>query len=259
MDPTALFRLSYGVYIVTSWHEGTPAGCVANSAMQITSSPATIAVSVNKQNFTHAAIEDCGYFALSALSEKSDPKLIGKFGFTSSRDTDKFAGTPYAVKGKLPVILDSVAYFCCKVVAKWDTPTHTVFLGEVYDAEVLHGGTPMTYAYYHKVLKGKTSVNAPTYVKEDKKGETGARYVCTVCGYEYDGDVPFEDLPEDWVCPLCGVGKDMFKKIGGETVKKYRCRVCGYEYDGKIPFEELPDDWVCPLCGEPKSAFEEIG
>ncbi len=259
MNQTAFYNLSYGVYICTSWDEGRPVGCVANSAMQITSDPATVAVSVNKVNYTHACIQKTGYFSICVLGEKTDPKLIGNFGFRSSRDVDKFAETPYAVRGKLPVIDDCLCYFSCKVVKTMETATHTVFLGEVYDAEVLHGGTPMTYAYYHKVLKGKTSVNAPTYVKEDKKGETGARYVCTVCGYEYDGDVPFEDLPEDWVCPLCGVGKDMFKKIGGETVKKYRCRVCGYEYDGKIPFEELPDDWVCPLCGEPKSAFEEIG
>ncbi len=212
MDPTALFRLSYGVYIVTSWNEGTPVGCVANSAMQITASPATIAVSVNKQNFTHKAIEDCGYFALSALSEKSDPKLIGRFGFTSSRDTDKFAGTPYAIKGKLPVITDGVAYFCCKVVATMDTPTHTVFLGEVYEAENLQRAKPMTYAYYHEVLKGKTSALAPTYQAEEPEGAEKAVWVCTICGYEYDGEVPFEELPEDWVCPLCGVGKEFFKK-----------------------------------------------
>ena len=92
-----------------------------------------------------------------------------------------------------------------------ETSTHTVFLGEVMEAEVLHGGTPMTYAYYHKVLKGKTSVNAPTYVEE--KAEGGKKYVCKVCGYEYDGEIPFEDLPGDWTCPLCGVGKDMFEEV----------------------------------------------
>ncbi len=257
MNQTAFYNLSYGVYICTSWDEGRPVGCVANSAMQITADPATVAVSLNKAGYTHRCVENTGYFSICVLGEKADPKLIGNFGFRSSKDTDKFGGISYRVRGKLPVIDDCLCYFACKVVNRMETPTHTVFFGEVYGAEVLHGGVPMTYAYYHNVLKGKTDVNAPTYVKEEKMAEKGAIRVCTVCGYEYDGDVPFGDLPADWVCPLCGAGKDMFREDGGSS-KKYRCKVCGYEYDGKIPFAELPEDWVCPLCGEPKTAFEEV-
>ena len=212
MNKTAFFNLSYGVYICTSWDEGHPVGCVANSAMQITSDPATIAVSINRVNHTHKCIEDTGHFSICVLGEKVDPKLVGTFGFRSSREVDKFANTPYKVRGKLPVPNDCLCYFSCKVVGKMETATHTVFLGEVYDAEVLQNGTPMTYSYYHKVLKGKTSVNAPTYVKVEPKEEK-AKYVCTVCGYEYDGEIPFEELPDDWVCPLCGVGKDKFEKM----------------------------------------------
>ena len=211
MNVTAFYNLSYGVYICTTWDEGRPVGCVANSAMQVTSSPATIAISINRNNYTHKCVEDTGYFSVCVLGEKCDPKLIGTFGFRSSRDTDKFDGTPYSVRGKLPVLNGCLCYFSCKVVGKMETSTHTVFLGEVYEAEVLSSDKPMTYAYYHKVLKGKTAANAPTYIEEKKK-ESGAKYVCTVCGYEYDGDVPFEDLPEDWVCPLCGVGKDKFER-----------------------------------------------
>lgn len=212
MNMSAFHNLSYGVYLCTSWDEGKPVGCVANSAMQVTSEPATIAVSLNRVNYTHKCVEETGYFTVCVLGEKCDPQLIGNFGFRSSRDTDKFAATPYSVRGKLPVPDGCLCYFACKVVSKMETSTHTVFLGEVYEAEILHGGTPMTYSYYHKVLKGKTSVNAPTYVKEEKK-ESGKRYVCKVCGYEYDGDIPFEDLPEDWTCPLCGVGKEMFEAV----------------------------------------------
>ena len=260
MNETALFKLSYGVYICTSWDEGRPVGCVANSAMQITSSPATVAVSINKKNHTHHCIEETGYFAVSVLAEDSDPKLIGRFGFLSSRDTDKFEGVSYSVRGKLPVIGDAIAYMSCKVTAKWDTPTHTVFLGEVIDCDHLRKGKPMTYAYYHEVLKGKTSANAPTAASAafDESAER-AKYVCTICNYEYDGEIPFEELPDDWVCPICGVGKEMFEQKGGTHVRKsgWVCDVCGYEYDGEIPFEELPDDWVCPVCGMGKEHFSK--
>lgn len=211
MDPTAFYKLSYGVYLCTSWDEGRPVGCVANSAMQITSEPATIAVSINRLNYTHRCIEDCGYFAISVLGEKCDPKLIGTFGFRSSRDFDKFAGIPYKVR-RLP-IPDGVAYFVCKVVSKLETATHTVFLGEVLEAENLDPDRPMTYEYYHRVLKGKTAPNAPTFNPAEPAKEERARYVCEVCGYEYDGETPFEELPDDWICPICGVGKDQFRKL----------------------------------------------
>ncbi len=213
MNKNALFELSYGVYVLSSWDEGRPVGCIANSAMQITSSPMTVAVSVNRKNHTHACIEDTGRFAVTVLKETTDPKLIGTFGFRSSKDTDKFSLFPYSVRGKLPVLDAGLAYMSCRVVAKWETATHTVFLGEVYDCDLIGKGAPMTYAYYHEVLKGKTSVNAPTYRAErEHKPQDRARYVCTVCGYEYDGDVPFEELPGDWKCPLCGVGKEKFEK-----------------------------------------------
>ena len=207
MNETALFKLSYGVYICTSWDEGKPVGCVANSAMQITSSPATVAVSINKNNYTHKCIEDCGHFALTVLAEDSDPKLIGTFGFRTSKEYDKFASAPYTVRGKLPVLDGGMAYLSCKVVSKMETATHTVFLGEVEDCDHLRAGKPMTYAYYHDVLKGKTSANAPTAVAAapEKKQKV---YVCEICGYEFTGD--FDSLPGDWVCPICGVGKEHF-------------------------------------------------
>ncbi len=213
MDKQAFYSLSYGVYLCTTWDEGRPVGCVANSAMQITSVPATIAVSINRNNYTHGSMERCGYFALTVLAEDSDPSLIGKFGFFSGKNTNKFDGVPYAVRGSLPVVDDGAYYFVCKIVGKTETSTHTVFLGEVTDAQKLRGGTPMTYAYYHKVLKGKTAVNAPTYVDEprsESESAAGKKYVCSVCGYEYDGEIPFAALPADWTCPVCGVGKDKF-------------------------------------------------
>ena len=165
MDKKAFYDLSYGVYLCSSWDKGRPVGCVANSAVQITSDPATVAVSLNHDNYTNQCVKDTGYFAVAILGEDADPLLIGKFGFYSSKDKDKFADVPYAVRGKLPVVDGCLSWISCKVVSSMETSTHTVFLGEVIDAGVLNKGTPMTYAYYHKELKGRTSPKAPTWGK----------------------------------------------------------------------------------------------
>ena len=266
MDMTAFYNLSYGVYLCTSWDNGAPVGCVANSAMQITSSPATIAVSINKENYTHRCIEDCGHFAVAVLGEHCDPRLIGVFGFRTSAEVNKFEEFPYAVRGKLPVPDGGISYFSCKVVEKMDTATHTVFLGEVIDAGNLQKDAPMTYAYYHRVLKGKTAAKAPTFNQAPMPEEEVKQYeyVCRICSYVYRGETPFEELPDDWVCPICGVGKEEFCRREVKAARpaaksgQYVCKVCGYVYDGKVPFEELPDDWVCPLCGVGKSEFERM-
>ena len=163
MNQSALYNLSYGVYICSTWDEGRPTGCIANSAMQITSAPATVAVSINHDNYTHKCIEACGYFALTVLSENVNPRLIGNSGLISGRDTDKIDGVNDTVRGKLPVPDDGCAYLVCKVTDKLETSTHTVFLGEVLDADLLKSEKPMTYEYYHRVIKGKAPKTAPTY------------------------------------------------------------------------------------------------
>lgn len=210
MNTNAFRSLSYGVYVVSSWDHGRAVGCIANSAMQITSSPATVAISINHDNYTNRCIADCGRFALAVLAEDSDPALIGNFGFCSSQTADKFADTPYSIRGNLPVIHDACAYVVCEVVDTMETETHTVFLGKVTDADVLSSRDPMTYAYYHKVVKGKSPKNAPTYLPEEEPAQP--KWVCTVCGYVYDGETPFEELPDDYVCPICKQPKSAFVK-----------------------------------------------
>lgn len=163
MNKTALFNLSYGVYVVTTWAKGKATGCTANSAMQITSSPATIAVSINHDNYTNECIKDTGVFALNILGETVDPMVIGTFGFRTGRDSDKFEGIEPLVKGYLPVLPQAMSYITCKVINTLETDTHTIFLGEVTDADNLSSDTPMTYSYYHKVIKGTSPKNAPTY------------------------------------------------------------------------------------------------
>lgn len=213
---TAIFRsMSYGVYIVSTMDGTRPTGCIANSIMQITSSPATIAVSINHDNYTNGCIEKTGKFSFSILAEDSDAGLIGNFGFQSGKETDKFKMVDYEMVQDVPVVKNTCGYVVCKVINKMETATHTVFLGEVVDAGTYDGmGDAMTYAYYHKVVKGRSPKNAPTYIPEESdrnpQETTGkkVKYVCQVCGYVHEGD----PLPEDFKCPICGVGPDKFTR-----------------------------------------------
>ena len=173
MDSRVFWDLSYGVYITTVMDGERPTGCVTNSAMQITSEPATIAVSVNHDNYTNSCIEKSGKFAVCICSEATKPLTIGTFGFRSGRDFNKFDDIPYEMKAGLPIVRDSInGYVVCEVINKLETDTHTVFLGRVMESERFDiGSKPMTYAYYHEVVKGRAPKNAPTYIDPEKLGE----------------------------------------------------------------------------------------
>lgn len=211
MNPNAFRKLSYGVYIISAWDNGRATGCTANSAMQITSDPATIAISINHNNYTNKCISESGRFAISILSEESEPSIIGTFGFQSGADVNKFDSVAHEIRGYMPVVKDSCAYIVCEVIDKMETDTHTVFLGKVVDADQLSDQEAMTYAYYHKVIKGKSPKNAPTYLAEEAVSQK-ENWVCGVCGYVYEGETPFEDLPADYSCPVCRQPKAVFVK-----------------------------------------------
>lgn len=211
---TDIFRkLSYGVYVVTAWSDGKPMGCVANCVMQITSEPATFSVSINHDNFTHKCIKNTGKFAVSVLAETTDPKIIGTFGFKSGKDIDKFENVGYTVEDRLPVLTDSCGYLVCDVINTMETATHTVFLGELKAAGQFGDKRQMTYDYYHKVIKGSSPKNAPTYLPQEhtnaEEGKPKRKFRCEICGYEYEGD----ELPEDYACPICGVGPEHFTEV----------------------------------------------
>jgi len=249
MNNNVFRNISYGVYVISSMDGDRPTGCTANSVMQVTSSPATIAVSINHDNYTNECIKRENKFAISILSEESDASIIGTFGFRSGRDTDKFDHVLYEIKENLPIVKDSCGYIICKVIDKMEAETHTVFLGEVIDGDVNNcPGEAMTYAYYHKVIKGKSPKNAPTYLPEDeqKQDDSISSYVCEVCGYIYEG----EKIPNDYRCPICGQGLNKFKLQEDKIMAKYRCSICGYIHEG-----ELPEDFKCPRCKQPASAF----
>ena len=230
MDLKTLHKVSYGLYIITSTNNDKINGQIANVLFQITSEPPRFAISINKQNLTHEYIKKSKVFAASILSVNAPMTLIGNFGFKSGRDIDKFKDINYNIgKTKSPIVTDgSLAFVEGKIIDSIECGTHTIFIGEVVNAEILSDDKPMTYEYYHKVKGGVSPKTAPTYMKSidetvKKEEEKMDKYVCKVCGYVYDpekGDpesgiepgTAFEDLPEDWVCPLCGAKKYNFEK-----------------------------------------------
>lgn len=204
MDKKVMFQLTYGLFVVTAKEGEKINGCITNTAMQVTSSPNRISLTVNKANYTHDMIARTGEFNVTVLSEKTPFDLFKRFGFASGRDTNKFDGFKlfaYAANG-IPYILQGAnAYLSGKVVQSIDLGTHTMFIADVTEGETLSTLPSVTYDYYQKNIK-------PAPVSSEKKeGKTVWR--CKVCGYEYEG----EELPEDFICPLCKHGAEDFEKV----------------------------------------------
>ncbi|WP_343334878.1 flavin reductase [Draconibacterium aestuarii] len=246
MNYSAFHKLSYGLYIIATEYEGEKVGYIANTAFQITAEPSKIAISCNKDNYSAQKILDSKRFSISILKKEVDTSLIGKFGFMSGSDMNKFQGVEtITAKTGAPIVIDSsVAWFDCEVLNSMDVGSHYLIIAEVVDGGVLSNEEPLTYAYYHAKYKMRSPKNAPTYIDPDKLAdepeseiaieeqlaaepakETGdGIYSCTICGFQYDpeeGDpsmgIPpgtaFEDLPEDYRCPICNADKDFFKKV----------------------------------------------
>lgn len=233
MNIDTYFKISYGLYIVTTQAGNNKGGYIANTLFQVTASPAQFAISCNIDNFTTALIKQSGLFGFSVLSEKANPSLIGNFGYKSGRDFDKFAGVNYFNgKSGIPIVTDSsVAWFECKVTASYEVGTHVMFIGEVIDNGMIDEKLKsLTYSYYREVLKGFSPKNAPTYIEKARVEEVISEskknldvWQCQLCHYEYEeskGDpisgiapgTSFPELPDDWVCPICGADKSLFEK-----------------------------------------------
>jgi len=233
LDLKSLFNLNYGMCIVSSKKDSISNGCIVNTVFQVTPEPPMIAISVNKQNLTHEYIAESKVFAVSILAEHTPLEFIGRFGFKTGRNIDKFQGLSCR-KGvtDAPIVLDNVMGFIeAEVRDAIDVETHTLFIGKIIAAETIdEGKIPMTYTYYRDVKGGRTPRTAATYIamKSKAKPKQGAKfmkkYKCLLCGYIYDpavGDpennvqagTAFESLPDDWVCPECGVGKNEFVPV----------------------------------------------
>jgi len=227
MNSKALYSLTYGLFIVASANNGKINGQVANTVIQICSEPQIIQAVINRNNLTHEYISAGKAFSVSMLSKETPLNFIGAFGFKSGRDTDKFAGLNYrSGQTGAPIVLDnSLAYLEARVIDQKDVYTHTIFIGQLVDADVIKEGEPLTYAYYQQVKRGSTPKSAPSYIADKKEEKVKMdKYKCEVCGYIYDpekGDpdggikpgTKFADIPDDWTCPVCGADKSQFKMI----------------------------------------------
>ena len=193
-DSKAMYALSYGQFVLTARRGEQDNGCIINTATQVTSEPNRITIAVNKANHTHDMVLETGRFNLSVLSERAAFSTFQRFGFQSGREVDKFAGFEgHAVRqanGIFVVTQGACAWLSCKVVSTLDLGTHTLFLADVEDGDVLSADPAVTYAYYQANIKPRPQAAAPSAKK---------RWVCRICGYVYEGDF----LPDDFICPLC--------------------------------------------------------
>lgn len=207
MDTKAFFKLSYGLYIVTTKNKDQESGCVINTMTQVTASPSQVSVAINKDNFTTDLIKQSGFFNVSVLLESVPMETIRNFGFQSGRDVNKFNNIDYGIdsQGIKYLTKDTAACFSCKVKQTVDAGTHLLFIAEVLDAKVLSDDEVLTYSAYHEKKNGATPKNAPSYIEETTK----SGYRCDVCGFIYEG----ETVPDDYICPVCKVDATHFHEI----------------------------------------------
>lgn len=207
MDSKAFFKMSYGLYLVTSSYEKKESGCIANTFVQVTSTPAQVCITLNKNNFTTELISKSGVFNCGVLLDEIEMPTIANFGFQSGKDVDKFSGFEFFLdkNGVKQISKDLAATLTCKVVNQMDVGTHIIFVASVEDAEILSDKPVLTYANYHAVKKGSTPKNASSYQEPtETKG-----FKCTICNYVLDAS----ELPEDYKCPICGQPASVFEKM----------------------------------------------
>ena len=199
MNEKSLFKLTYGLFLLTANENGVDNGCIINTAIQVANNPTRISITVLKGNKTHDMIKNTGIFNISSLTTEAYFELFKHFGMQSGRDVDKFAGWVYIARsenGLYYLTKQTNMYMSGKVVQSVDLGSHTMFIAELTEAEVLSDEPSCTYAYYQSDIKPKPVASTRT------------TWTCSVCGYVYEG----EDMPEDYECPLCHHGKEDFVK-----------------------------------------------
>jgi flavin reductase (DIM6/NTAB) family NADH-FMN oxidoreductase RutF/rubredoxin len=233
MNYEAFYKISYGLYIICTGNKSIKNGYIGNTAMQVSSSPSQIAICCSKDNYSCELIRKIGKFSISVLNQDSKPEIMGTFGFRSGKDIDKLASIKHFTgKTGVPIVTeDCNAWFECSVVSEVDAGSHFLFIASIVDFDLTNSkAIPLTYAWYREMKNGFAPKNAPTFIDktkiENKKVTTATskKYKCLVCGHIYDPDegdpdsgieagTAFEDIPDDWMCPICGAAKDMFEEI----------------------------------------------
>ncbi len=200
MDTNVLFNIGYGLYVLTANENGKDNGCIINTVMQVTSDPLQIAIAVNKRNFTTGMIQNTKKFNISVLAENSEFEIFKRFGYQSGKDVDKFSDffdTKRSPNGVLYITKNTNSYMSAYVKQEIDLGTHILFIAQLVEAEKLSEIPTVTYNYYQKNIK-------PAPQSTNKKG-----WRCKICGYIYEG----ENLPADYICPICKHGAIDFEKI----------------------------------------------
>ena len=238
MDKKAMYKLSYGLFILTAREGEKDNGCVINTAIQAASTPNQISICVNKANFTHDMIMRTGAFTISVISQKASFDLFKHFGFQSGKDVNKFADFKDCKRGENGIFYitqGTNAFISIKVEKTEDLGSHTMFVGEITDMEVLSDDSSATYEYYMNNIKPK-----PEAVGKTADGKTIWR--CKICGYEYVG----EELPDDFICPTCKHPAADFEKV----INTPAAKVAENKIQSTSSMEEKKmDKWVCPVCG----------
>ena len=246
MNLKALYNLTYGVYFLSARDGEKDNACIINTGVQVANNPTRISIAAIKGNLTHDMIASTGKFNLSPITTEADFSLFQHFGMQSGRTVDKFASfsdVARSANGLYYLTKWSNSYLSFQVVQSLDLGSHTLFIGELVDGEVLSDAPSCSYGYYQTAIKTNAPKPAP------KKG-----WKCTICGYVYEG----ETLPDDYICPICKHGSEVFEYFSEEPVtpasssKKWVCTVCGYVHEGDTPPES------CPLCHVPANKFVEV-
>ncbi len=209
MNENTMYKLSYGLFVLTARDGEKDNGCIINTAGQVTSTPNRISIAVNKGNFTTDMILKTNQFNLSILSEEAEFELVKRFGFQSGRDANKFAGYTHMERSENGVYYvkeGTNGFISGNVIQTIDVGTHMLFIADVMDMEILSDCPSATYAYYHANIKPKPE-NKKTENREDSEKKTVWR--CKICGYEYVG----EELPKDYICPICKHPASDFEKV----------------------------------------------
>lgn len=212
MDKKAMYKLSYGLFVLTAKEGEKDNGCIINTAIQAASTPNQMSICVNKANYTHDMIMRTGEFTVSVISQRASFDLFKHFGFQIGREVNKFSDFTACDRGQNGIYYiteGTNAYISVKVAKTEDLGSHTMFIGEITDMEVLSGDASATYEYYMNYIKPK-----PQEVGKTEDGQTIWR--CTICGYEYVG----EELPEDFICPICKHPASDFEKVIKQTEDK---------------------------------------
>ena len=202
IEKEAMYKLTYGLFVLTVKDGETQNGCIVNTVSMITDNPKRITVFVNKANYTEELLRKTGELNVSILTESAPFEVFKQFGFCSGRDTDKFAGKSYpkAENGIYYIPENTNALLSAKVIDFYDYGTHTLFVAEVTEAKTLSGEKSVTYEYYQNHIKPKPQA---------EKAASGGKWVCKICGYVHEG----EELPDDFICPWCKHPASDFEKI----------------------------------------------